>query len=151
MSGEHPLERLERIFALQKQAIAAQPVSSLAQRIDQLERVTPMLRKHREAILGALGDDLDLALLIRKAVLDGVRDVTDAERLAESVHAAVAVDLDVDGAVVRPGISIGVTLAEQGQDIDEVLRDADTALYAAKRGGRDRVVTFERGMTPFGA
>jgi diguanylate cyclase (GGDEF)-like protein/PAS domain S-box-containing protein len=84
-------------------------------------------------------------------VLDGVRDVTDAERLAESVHAAVAVDLDVDGAVVRPGISIGVTLAEQGQDIDEVLRDADTALYAAKRGGRDRVVTFERGMTPFGA
>lgn len=29
---------------------------------------------HVEAILGALGDDLDLALLIRKAVLDGVRD-----------------------------------------------------------------------------
>jgi diguanylate cyclase (GGDEF)-like protein len=46
----------------------------------------------------------------------------------------------VDGASVTVTVSIGVTDLASAQDLDEAIRIADAALYAAKRGGRNRVV-----------
>ena len=42
-------------------------------------------------------------------------------------------------------VSIGVTTLPGGQltKLDELTRDADTALYAAKAAGRNRVTAFE--------
>ncbi len=39
-------------------------------------------------------------------------------------------------------VSIGLTLTTDGEDAGGLLRDADTALYAAKEAGRDRVAVF---------
>src|SRR5690606_621195 len=44
-----------------------------------------------------------------------------------------------------PG-SVGIALAEAGDDADALLRNADLAMYMAKRGGRGRYVVFESSM-----
>jgi len=43
---------------------------------------------------------------------------------------------------LNPKLSIGVTIAKTGQNVDDVLRDADDALYAAKAAGGHRAVVF---------
>ena len=51
------LDRLTRIFALQKAEFLRDPYPSAEQRIELMQRVPPMLRKYREKILAALAAD----------------------------------------------------------------------------------------------
>jgi diguanylate cyclase (GGDEF)-like protein len=75
-------------------------------------------------------------------ILDRVRDLTGAEHIATHIHVAVNAPLQFEGTTLNPKLSIGVTIAETGQHVDDVLRDADDALYTAKTAGGDRVVLF---------
>jgi predicted signal transduction protein with EAL and GGDEF domain len=46
-----------------------------------------------------------------------------------------------------PGASVGITFSDLGyRTVDEVLRDADLAMYEAKAGGRGRVALFDSSM-----
>lgn len=67
----------------------------------------------------------------------------DAELLAERIRAAVeAAPLVVDGHTVQLTVSVGVAVAAAHErDLETVLRRADEAMYAAKRAGRNQVVT----------
>jgi diguanylate cyclase (GGDEF)-like protein len=69
---------------------------------------------------------------------------TDAEggqAAAENLRLSFAQrTLKVNGAEISRTISIGVTACIDCQDEDEVVREADEALYEAKRLGRNRVV-----------
>lgn len=57
-----------------------------------------------------------------------------AERVAEDLVAALAPPFAVGGDAVPIGASIGIALApEHSDDPDQLLRHADTAMYAAKR------------------
>jgi diguanylate cyclase (GGDEF)-like protein len=64
-----------------------------------------------------------------------------AERLRQSVE---AIKIDMPDGPLRFTVSIGVaTLNTHHPDLDALLKDADRALYRAKRGGRNRVVLAE--------
>lgn len=69
--------------------------------------------------------------------------VATANRLLE----AVAAPYDVDGHQLNIGTSIGIALApEHGADVDQLVKNADLALYKAKSEGRDAYRFFEDAM-----
>ena len=51
------IERLEQVFAKQQAAFRANPYPSATERIEWMERIPKMLRKHRKKILAALAED----------------------------------------------------------------------------------------------
>jgi predicted signal transduction protein with EAL and GGDEF domain len=60
---------------------------------------------------------------------------------------AVAAPYDLDGHYIDIGTSIGIALApEHGNDVDQLVKSADLALYTAKAEGRDTFRFFEESM-----
>jgi diguanylate cyclase (GGDEF)-like protein/PAS domain S-box-containing protein len=55
------------------------------------------------------------------------------------------VELEEGGRTVSVGASVGLAIGREGS-VEELLRDADFALYEAKREGKDRFVLFEASM-----
>lgn len=88
-------------------------------------------------LLGRLGGDEFCALLPGS---DAAQAAVVAERLLRNVREArypFATDL-------RPGLSIGVaTVQDLSEDYETLWLRADSALYVAKRGGRDRIAQEE--------
>lgn len=64
-----------------------------------------------------------------------------AEKLRAKVAAQAIRATEVEDTNVT--ISVGVSLFDGTNTLDAVMREADEALYAAKRGGRNRVAVFE--------
>jgi diguanylate cyclase (GGDEF)-like protein/hemerythrin-like metal-binding protein len=61
-----------------------------------------------------------------------------AERVAARLVDAARLPILIDGNEVTVSVSIGIALCpDHGSTVDDVIGAADTALYAAKRGGRD--------------
>ena len=80
-------------------------------------------------------------------LLEQVHDPEAAMALAQRLLAAVSEPTTINGTEVLPGASIGITFSDLGyRTADEVLRDADLAMYAAKADGRRRVVLFDQSM-----
>ena len=70
-----------------------------------------------------------------------------AEQLAQRVLAMLAGSFDVNGHRVFSGASLGVVLGHQDyRSPDQVLRDADTAMYRAKANGKSAYVIFDDAM-----
>ncbi|GLY15400.1 hypothetical protein Kisp01_24150 [Kineosporia sp. NBRC 101677] len=71
-------------------------------------------------------------------ILPGASD-DQADDIAARILATVSRPIDIDGNRVGVGASIGVVLAPQGADPEQEIKRADTAMYAAKTGGRGQV------------
>ena len=79
-------------------------------------------------------------------VLDGRGGPIDAATAAERLRAAVHPAVTVDGHEFFVTVSIGwSTNHDAGMSPDEMLRDADAAMYRAKSRGRDCVEAFQVG------
>jgi diguanylate cyclase (GGDEF)-like protein len=63
--------------------------------------------------------------------------------LAERIRAELAEPFRHAGSGYCVSVSIGMTVASRGRAAEEVLRDADLAMYRAKERGRDRVEEFD--------
>lgn len=65
-----------------------------------------------------------------------------AVAVAERVVAAVSEVIDLRGQPVRVGVSVGLAMRRQDSTVDELMYEADQAMYAAKRQGKNRVERF---------
>jgi diguanylate cyclase (GGDEF)-like protein/PAS domain S-box-containing protein len=80
-------------------------------------------------------------------LLEGLTDAQDGHRLAQRVLDTVSAPTRVLGTDVLIGVSVGMTFADLAyRTAEEILRDADIAMYAAKGGGRGRIALFDRTM-----
>jgi diguanylate cyclase (GGDEF)-like protein len=97
----------------------------------------------REAdTVGRLGGDEFVVLVEGETLSAG------AELVAERLLAVLRQPFELDGALGRPqscSVSIGVAVGQR-LSADELLRDADLAMYQAKQAGKDRFVLFEESM-----
>ena len=77
----------------------------------------------------------------------GIHDEADAKALAQRVIDAISAPYEINGHRVIIGVSIGIAIGPgDGCSPDELLRNADLALYRAKDQGRGTFRLFETGM-----
>jgi len=80
-------------------------------------------------------------------LLEDVRGETDAVVVAERVQSAMSQPFSLLGQEIFSSASIGIALAHDGYDNPEdLLRDADMAMYRAKSMGKARHELFNSGM-----
>ena len=94
-----------------------------------------------EDTLARLGGD-EFAILLRS-----IHDASDAIRVADRVLSLLKQPFSLRGQDVYVPTSVGIALSASGYERPEdVLRDADTAMYRAKRRGKGRYELFDAGM-----
>jgi diguanylate cyclase (GGDEF)-like protein len=90
-------------------------------------------------VCARLGGD-EFAILLEDRT--GSTAMAVAQRLVEAVGAPVR----LQGQVARVGASVGVTHATNETDVEQLVQQADVAMYAAKANGKNRVQAFETGL-----
>jgi predicted signal transduction protein with EAL and GGDEF domain len=102
------------------------------------ERLTSCLRTSDSP--ARLGGD-EFAVLLEDLV-----DEADAIHAAERILSAFGRPFQVEGTEVAASASIGIAFAADGSSCEQLLRNADLAMYTAKRQGKGRVATYQHGM-----
>ncbi len=103
------------------------------------ERIKACLRSTDTA--ARLGGDEFIILL------DRVKDVSDALQIANRIQQILSLPFNLDGQEVFTSASIGIAISTIGYDQPEdLLRDADTAMYCAKSLGKARCELFNPNM-----
>jgi diguanylate cyclase (GGDEF)-like protein/PAS domain S-box-containing protein len=84
------------------------------------------------------------------ALLAGPLDRHDLDHVAERIHAVLTEAIVVGGAAQQIGASIGIVEIQPGElrEADEILHDADRAMYRAKPYSRPNRARDSRGATP---
>jgi diguanylate cyclase (GGDEF)-like protein/PAS domain S-box-containing protein len=80
-------------------------------------------------------------------LIDDMASVTEATAMAERIHKALAAPFRIAGQDVFTSASTGIVLGPSSYErADEVLRDADLAMYRAKAAGNGRAEVFDATM-----
>jgi diguanylate cyclase (GGDEF)-like protein len=76
-----------------------------------------------------------------------IKSQSETTELVDGIYAAIRVPFDCNGHLVSTDASIGIAFAPgDGLDLDQLLKNADMALYGAKGDGRRTYRFFEAGM-----
>jgi diguanylate cyclase (GGDEF)-like protein len=102
------------------------------------ERLVSVLREHDT--VGRLGGD-EFVVLLQSSSWEASPQAI-AERIIGVLREPVEL---ADGRSVTSSVSIGIAIGSR-PTAEQLLQDADLALYTAKESGRDRAVLFEAGM-----
>ncbi len=79
---------------------------------------------------------------------NGLTDPNDLLRLAQKIHSAIKVPVEIASRELTVSASIGVGLFPQdGETAEQLLRNADLAMYRAKELGRDRTQFYTAAMS----
>ncbi|NRR32654.1 EAL domain-containing protein [Oxalobacteraceae bacterium] len=108
------------------------------------ERLSQLMRK--ADTVARIGGD-EFVVLLAHLSADIVSATHAALVVAEKVRKAIAQNFEIEGQYYQSTASIGVTLLpKQGQTAQDLLREADTAMYRAKAAGRNGIAFFEEAM-----
>ncbi len=92
-------------------------------------------------ILARLGGDEFVVLL------DSLQSLEDVEEITSRIIDSIAQPFELDGHTLYSNASIGIAQSRVSyKDANEILRDADAAMYQAKSLGRGRYVFFDDSM-----
>jgi diguanylate cyclase (GGDEF)-like protein/PAS domain S-box-containing protein len=107
--------------------------------IESAHRLASCLRS--EDTVARLGGDEFVILL------EDIQDATTVTRIANRVQTDLTAPCDLEGHKVFISVSIGIVLnVDEYQRPEDVLRDADIAMYRAKGQGRGRYEMFDAAM-----
>lgn len=82
-------------------------------------------------------------------IIDSLGSPDDAASVAHKLIEQVSGEQGFEGALFSLGVSIGIALLPaDGKIVEDVLRAADTAMYAAKRGGRRQFCFYGAEVEP---
>jgi diguanylate cyclase (GGDEF)-like protein/PAS domain S-box-containing protein len=80
-------------------------------------------------------------------LLDGIEDISAAIRVAQRIQTALTVPFALGGQDIYTSASIGIALSASGYNHpEELIRDADNAMYRAKSTGKARHQVFDSSM-----
>jgi len=96
------------------------------------KRITRILRPS-DVVARIGGDEIVV-------ILDGVSTIADCVRVGETLRAALAEPLDVDGRAISTSISVGAAIGQPGELPQDLLDRADASLYRAKRARHNDAV-----------
>lgn len=125
------LDNFKGINDTQGHAVGDQLLTSVAERIRTTLRTSDTV--------GRLGGDEFVVLVEGSSLAAG------PEAVAERLMAVLTEPFSLGDSLVPVSASIGIAVGAR-DDADELLRDADLAMYRAKAGGRNRYAIFEPQM-----
>ena len=152
------IDRLDHAFAQARRA--ERLVAVLFLDLDRFKTINDSLGHGAgDALLKAVADRLQRC--VRKSdsiarlggdeftiVLEGVKDVREVIIVAEKILEAIARPISIEGHEVFVTTSIGVTLFPiDDEDVETVLKHADTAMYRAKKAGGNTYEFFTADMS----
>jgi diguanylate cyclase (GGDEF)-like protein len=127
------LDRFKNVNDSLGHTIGDQLLIAMARRLESCIRDVDMVAR--------LGGD-EFAIL-----LDGIPNATEATNMARRIQDKLASPFNLSGHEVFTSTSIGIALSSTGYDHPEnMLRDADTAMYRAKAQGKACYEVFDKGM-----
>ena len=122
--------------------VGDQLLVAVARRLESCLRSTDAIARYGEShLIARLGGD-EFTIL-----LDELRDGLDAAVIAERLQKELSLAFNLSGHEVFTTASIGIAISGTGHARpEELLRDADTAMYLAKAGGKARFEFFNAEM-----
>lgn len=158
------LDRLRRAIQRAQKSVAGQYVGVLHLDIDRFKLINDSLgHEAGDELILAVGRALEESLQSRDTLsrlggdefailMEGYQDLNVFSRMAERIVQRLAQPIRVRNQEVFVSLSIGIAVSERLQDHPEdLLRDAETAMYRAKSQGKGRHVVFNQGMHEFAA
>ena len=79
-------------------------------------------------------------------LLENLHSRSDATIVAERILTQFASHFEIHGRIIFATVSIGVALGDSAGTSNDLLRNADTAMYYAKTRGKARLEVFDEGM-----
>ncbi len=132
------LDNFKRLNDAKGHSVGDSLLTEVARRLTQLMRGADMVARlggdEFVVLADNLGADPEAAARAAMAVAERVRSVLERPYL-------------IDGNLYSGTGSIGLTMFPKGQEaVDDLLREADTAMYRAKATGRNRIAYYETAM-----
>lgn len=80
-------------------------------------------------------------------VMPNIRTLDDVRRCGEQIVRNASDPIEIDGQSIRLTLSVGVSLfPEGGRTVEDLLRNADAAMYAVKDSGRNSICVFDENL-----